>query len=74
MLSVVNAEIHRRRYLEHTSLIFEPSDHVHLEAIRLVDTSHDLCVESFEIQSSDELLHFLAVSPMTFLWHRICSN
>lgn len=63
MLSVENAELHRRRY---SSLIFEPTDQVHLEAVRLVDADYNWCVESFEIQSSDELLQFLEVSPIKF--------
>ena len=67
MLSVENAELHRRRYSEHSSLIFEPTDQVHLEAVRLVEANSNWCVESFEIQSSDELLQFLEVSPIKFV-------
>ena len=74
MLSVENAETYRHRYLEHSSLIFEPTDQVYLEAIRLVSINDDWCVESFEIQSSNELLKYLEVSPMRILWHSLFRN
>ena len=63
MLFTENAEGYRRRFLERSPRLFEPANHVRLEAMRLVAIGDIEHLESFDVQSSDVLSQVLSVSP-----------